>query len=93
MRSLMDEKISEYVGRVQKIIDVQIFNLSAHLNDKFYNDRLVYVGDSAHSIHPIAGQGWNLGIRDIQNLQFAIKNGLDLGLDIGDNFIWCAHNK
>ena len=87
MRSLMNEKISEYVGRVQQIIDVQIFNLSAHLNDKFYNDRLVYVGDSAHSIHPIAGQGWNLGIRDIQNLQFAIKNGLDLGLDIGDNFI------
>ena len=87
MRSLMDEKISKYVGKVQKIIDIQTFNLSAHLNDKFYNDRLVYVGDSAHSIHPIAGQGWNLGIRDIQNLQSAIKNGLDLGLDIGNNVI------
>ena len=48
---------------------------------------LMLVGDAAHSIHPIAGQGWNLGIRDIKNLSLAIDQGLSLGMDIGDQFV------
>ena len=33
---------------------------------------MIYVGDSAHSLHPIAGQSWNLGVRDIKNLLIII---------------------
>ena len=64
---------------------MQSFDLSAHINTQFYDKRLVYVGDSAHSLHPIAGQGWNLGVRDVKNLLRVIskakKNGLDLGIE------------
>ena len=49
-----------FLGRVKKINSLQVFPLSAHINEKFYEKKVVYVGDAAHSIHPIAGQGWNL---------------------------------
>ena len=58
---------------ITKINSSQIFPLSAHINDSFINKRLIYVGDAAHSIHPIAGQGWNLGIRDIEKCLQIIK--------------------
>ena len=50
---------------------------------KFYSERVVLIGDSAHSIHPIAGQGWNLGARDIKYLAEALNEYRNLGLDLG----------
>jgi 2-octaprenyl-6-methoxyphenol hydroxylase len=46
--------------------------------------RLVLVGDAAHVIHPIAGQGFNLGVRDVAALAELIVDQRRLGLDIGD---------
>ena len=87
IKKIIEEKTSKYLGQINNIVDLQTFNLSAHINRKFYDRRLIYIGDSAHSIHPIAGQGWNLGIRDIQNIFNIIEGGLSLGLDLGDKFI------
>jgi len=87
LSSLLEEKIGKKVGRIKQIVDKQLFNLSAHINTKFYSKRMIYVGDAAHSIHPIAGQGWNLGVRDIENALNVLKEGIVLGLDIGDPFV------
>lgn len=46
--------------------------------------RLALAGDSAHGIHPIAGQGLNLGLRDVGALVEVISEGMRLGLDPGD---------
>ncbi|MDX1400913.1 MAG: UbiH/UbiF/VisC/COQ6 family ubiquinone biosynthesis hydroxylase [Kiloniellales bacterium] len=46
-------------------------------------ERLILVGDAAHAIHPIAGQGFNLGIRDVAVLAEAVVDAARLGLDIG----------
>lgn len=51
--------------------------------EQFYADRFVLVGDSAHGIHPIAGQGVNLGYRDVAALTELLVNQRKLGLDIG----------
>ena len=45
--------------------------------------RLALVGDAAHVIHPIAGQGWNLGVRDIAALAELVVEAARLGLDLG----------
>ena len=92
LKSIIEEKIQYYVGNVLEIIDKKMFSLSAHINSSFYDKRLVYIGDAAHSIHPIAGQGWNVGVRDIENLLNSIRLGMNLGLDIGSEFICKNYN-
>ena len=83
IKSFMKEKIGELVGSITKINSRQIFPLSAHINDSFINRRLIYVGDAAHSIHPIAGQGWNLGVNDVKNLFELTQNSkIDIGSDV-----------
>lgn len=49
---------------------------------EYFKDRVVFAGDSAHSIHPIAGQGFNQGARDLILLTKLIKERYELGLDI-----------
>ena len=69
-----------------------MFQLSAHINDTFFNKRLVYIGDSAHSIHPIAGQGWNLGIKDVKSLDLICKEFLSKKEKIGNDFFCKKYN-
>jgi 2-octaprenyl-6-methoxyphenol hydroxylase len=47
-------------------------------------ERLALAGDAAHGIHPIAGQGLNLGFRDVAALTQVLVEGARLGLDLGD---------
>ena len=80
---ILNEKIHKHLGRVTKINSIQAFPLSAHINEKFYHDKIVYVGDAAHSIHPIAGQGWNLALRDVRSLTNILKKSKDKRTKIG----------
>jgi 2-octaprenyl-6-methoxyphenol hydroxylase len=56
------------------------FHHAAQMTDR----RLALVGDAGHGIHPIAGQGLNLGLRDVGTLVEVLDEGLRLGLDLGD---------
>jgi 2-octaprenyl-6-methoxyphenol hydroxylase len=53
------------------------------LATKFYAERLVLIGDAAHGIHPIAGQGFNLGVKDIAALRDVLVEAKETGLDMG----------
>ena len=90
IKNFIEEKIGHIVGKITKINSSQIFPLSAHINDSFINKRLIYVGDAAHSIHPIAGQGWNLGVNDVKNLYELSKSKK---IDIGNSLFCKMYNN
>jgi len=94
LMSILNEATQLSVGNINTIINKQTFSLSAHLNNSFYEKRTIYVGDSAHSFHPIAGQGWNLGMNDVKNLYYLSKKYLSLGIEVGDkHFCKQFHNE
>ncbi|WP_374467093.1 UbiH/UbiF/VisC/COQ6 family ubiquinone biosynthesis hydroxylase [Ferrovibrio sp.] len=59
------------------------YPLTFLLAQRYTDHRLALIGDAAHGIHPIAGQGLNLGLRDIAALTEALVDAKRLGLDIG----------
>tara|TARA_B100000029_G_scaffold14893_2_gene15403 strand:+ start:1009 stop:2166 length:1158 start_codon:yes stop_codon:yes gene_type:complete len=65
--------------------DISIYDLNFFLREKYYNDRILLFGESLHVIHPLAGQGFNMTIRDLKSLRNTIENKINLGLDIGSS--------
>jgi 2-octaprenyl-6-methoxyphenol hydroxylase len=60
-----------------------VFPLDLHLARAFVTDRVALVGDAAHGVHPLAGQGLNIGLRDVAALAEVIVEAVRLGLDPG----------
>ena len=65
---LVQENFGPFLGNVKIISDRAVFPLKAYATRKYYNKSIVLVADSAHIIHPLAGQGLNQGIKDIDCL-------------------------
>ncbi|MEZ5828060.1 MAG: FAD-dependent monooxygenase [Hyphomicrobiales bacterium] len=61
----------------------QSFPLTFQIARGFVADRIALIGDAAHVVHPLAGQGLNIGVRDVAALTEIIVEALRLGLDIG----------
>ncbi len=72
------------LGEVEEIAPRALFPLSFQRATQITADRMALVGDSAHAIHPIAGQGFNLGLRDVAALVEILVDGARLGMDLGD---------
>jgi 2-octaprenyl-6-methoxyphenol hydroxylase len=73
-----------FLGRIQLAAPRSTFPLGFHHAAQITSARLALVGDAAHAIHPIAGQGLNLGFRDAAALAQVLVEGARLGLDLGD---------
>jgi 2-octaprenyl-6-methoxyphenol hydroxylase len=71
-------------GAVELLAPRMSFPLNFHHAGQLTGDRLAIVGDAAHGIHPIAGQGLNLGLRDVGALVEVLGDGMRLGLEPGD---------
>jgi 2-octaprenyl-6-methoxyphenol hydroxylase len=76
-------RLNDFLGEMTIIGQRKIFPLKLNYADTIIADRFAMVGDAAHGLHPIAGQGFNLGLRDIANLTEEISKARRLGLDIG----------
>lgn len=72
-----------YLGDIEILTRREAWPLSVLLAERFIAERLALVGESAHAIHPIAGQGLNLGLRDVAALAEVIVDAYRLGLDVG----------
>ena len=73
-----------FLGKVEMLAPRSFFPLGFHHAARITAQRLALVGDAAHAIHPIAGQGLNLGFRDAAALAEVLVEGARLGLDLGD---------
>jgi len=83
----LQTRCSSIYGDVKVITEVVKFPLSLTYMDEYYKNRAVFVGDSLHSIHPVAGQGYNLSIRDINTLVELLLKYQSLGFDIGSEML------
>ena len=73
-----------FLGKIAMLAPRSSFPLGFHHAAQITAERLALVGDAAHAIHPIAGQGLNLGFRDVAALAEVLVEGARLGLDLGD---------
>jgi 2-octaprenyl-6-methoxyphenol hydroxylase len=73
-----------FLGTVGLLTPRSSYPLGFHHAVRITDRRLALVGDAAHAIHPIAGQGVNLGFRDAAALAEVLVDGARLGLDAGD---------
>jgi 2-octaprenyl-6-methoxyphenol hydroxylase len=71
------------LGKLQPIGPRFSYPMKVSLADTYVKDAVALVGDAAHAIHPVAGQGFNLGVRDVAALAEALVDGHRLGLDLG----------
>jgi len=76
--------MGEFLGKIELLAPRSSYPLGFHHAAQITADRLALVGDAAHAIHPIAGQGLNLGFRDAAALAQVLVEGARLGLDLGD---------
>ncbi|MEX0645862.1 MAG: UbiH/UbiF/VisC/COQ6 family ubiquinone biosynthesis hydroxylase [Parvularculaceae bacterium] len=76
-------RFGEFLGEVRLVGPRWSYPLSFHLSQRFVAPRLALIGDAARAIHPIAGQGFNLGVKDIGALADVLEEAAGLGLDIG----------
>ena len=85
--------LSEHYGKFTVITDIKNWDLSLVKAQKFFDTRILLIGDAAHSIHPLAGQGLNLTLKGIETLYKLAKNNKIKQEDIGCNRILNAFSK
>jgi len=81
--ALLSEKMDGYLGEMACVAPRQTYPLRLQVADGFSKGRIALVGDAAHVIHPLAGQGLNLGLRDAAALADGVKAAIETGQDIG----------
>jgi 2-octaprenyl-6-methoxyphenol hydroxylase len=80
-------RFGDFLGTIEPVGPRWAYPLSLMQAERYVDRRLALVGEAAHVIHPIAGQGLNIGIRDVAALAEAIVDARRLGLDIGDDSV------
>ncbi len=89
----MGRRFGDYLGALRVVGPRWSYPL-AFLNAERYTDRrLALVGDAAHQMHPIAGQGLNLGLRDVAALAEVLTDARRLGLDVGASDVLARYQR
>ena len=84
---LIKKKINLYVKnflkKIKPIKKIEYNDLNLSLRNRYFQGRILFFGDILHTVHPLAGQGFNMIIRDLIVLKKILNERISLGLDIG----------
>ena len=79
----LEQRFGLHLGEVKALDTPRAFPLGYFVARSFIGERLALVGDAAHVIHPIAGQGLNMGLKDVAALAEVVVDAARLGIDLG----------
>ena len=86
-QAYLDRRFGEFLGHATAQANRFVYPLSLELAERMTAPRLALLGDAAHAVHPIAGQGLNLGLKDIAALAQVLVDARRLGEDIGSELV------
>ena len=77
----------KFLKKTKFISKIEYVDLKFLIRNKYYENRTLLFGDALHVVHPFAGQGFNMILRDLYSLIGILENKINLGLDIGSSDI------
>ena len=80
-------RFGTHLGEVRLVSGRHGYPLAMYVADRFTGPRLALVGDAAHVLHPLAGLGFNLGLRDVAALADCVHDAAALGMDLGNETV------
>lgn len=89
----LQHRFGGYLGTLELVSPRWVYPLSLRFANRLFGPRLGLIGDAAHFIHPIAGQGFNQSMKDIACLTELMKHQASLGLDIGDASLLSQYDR
>jgi len=89
----MAARMGHFLGALEIASPISAYPLLLQHAERLTDHRLALVGDSAHAIHPIAGQGLNLGLRDVAALAEVLVEAARQGLDLGDPQVLARYQR
>lgn len=87
LKETLEKKCGNYLGEIEFVGEYQSYPLSLLQADQLYKGRIALIGEAAHAMHPVAGQGFNVSARDIAALGELLHQQKSLGLDVGSSLI------
>ena len=85
--SRLQERFGYRLGRFVKVGQRHAYPLQLLQAREFIRPRMALIGNAVHTLHPVAGQGFNLGLRDVAALAEVVTDARRKGQDIGDNSV------
>ena len=88
-----EKRYNGHFGKILNFSKPVPYDLNVFYCYNYFKNRIILVGDACQAIHPIAGQGLNLGIRDAYILANTLEEGLSLGIDFGDELLLKKYSR
>ena len=88
-KNILEKKIKQILKnfKIKNIDNIQSFPINLNLETNYFKKNVLILGDGLHTVHPMAGQGFNLVLRDIKKLSDLMHKTLKLGLSLKSSFL------